>query len=295
MSSFIEPIPNAERRTHPNTIDISMTGACQLDCQWCWGEVHEIGVEHKADAWKGLLTSFNEKGTESVVFTGGEPLMVPFLPEVAEHAKGLNMRTTLSTNAILLARRHEKILPFIDDLGLPLDGSTSPVNKIMRPGKIDNFGKVIDGAKLVLDKYPDTELTLRTVIARPNIHDVADIPRTLTDNGIDLSRIRYKMYQVEPIGPRANVTRTEAWSVGENECREVADEVCARYPMLNATLQIYATTSGRYYQISPRGNAYGTIIDSDGVPQTVELGNPLADLNTSLAMIALHYSDLKTH
>lgn len=295
MPNFIEPTPEAERRPHPNTIDISMTGACQLDCQWCWGEVHEIGVEHDVDAWKGLLSSFNEKGTESVVFTGGEPLMVPFLPEVAKHAKRLNMRTTLSTNAILLARRHEKILPFVDDLGLPLDGSTPPVNKAMRPGKIDNFNKVIDGANLVLYQYPDTELTIRTVIARPNIHDVADIPQTLADHDIDLSRIRYKMYQVEPIGPRAETTRTEAWSVEEDECHEVAAEVRERYPTLSSTLQIYKNTSGRYYQVGPRGNAYGTIIDSNGNPKTVELGNPLTDLDSSLAMIALHYSGLETH
>lgn len=295
MPNSLESTPEAECRVHPNTIDISMTGACQLGCQWCWGEVHGIGVEHEADAWKNLLTVFNEKGTQSVVFTGGEPLMVPFLPEVTEHAKRLKMRTTLSTNAILLARKHERILPFIDDLGLPLDGSTSAVNKIMRPGRIDNFNKIIDGANLVLDQYPDTELTIRTVIARPNIHDVADIPQTLAGRGIDLSRIRFKMYQVEPIGPRADITRTEAWSVGEDECRAVEEEVLERYPLLFSTLQIYKDTSGRYYQIGPRGNAYGTIIKSDGTPQTVELGNPLIDLDSSLSMIALYYSNLVTH
>ena len=295
MPKFIELTPEAERRPHPKTIDISMTGACQLDCPWCWGELHEIYVEHKVDAWKGLLTSFSDRGTESVVFTGGEPLMVPFLPEVAEHAKRLNMRTTLSTNAILLARRHEKILPFIDDLGLPLDGSTSLVNKVMRPGKIDNFNKIIDGAKIVLDHYTNTELTIRTVIARPNIHDVAEIPQTLADHGIDISRIRYKMYQVEPIGPRADITRTEAWSVEEDECYTVAEEIRNRYPALSSTLQVYKNTSGRYYQIGPRGNAYGTIINPDGTPETVELGNPLTNLYSALAMIALHYSDLETH
>ena len=103
MTNSLESTTSSERRTHPSTIDISMTGACQLDCQWCWGEVHDIGVEHQQDEWKSLLTSFNERGTNAVVFTGGEPLMVPFLPEVAEHAKRLGMRTTLSTNAILLA------------------------------------------------------------------------------------------------------------------------------------------------------------------------------------------------
>lgn len=280
---------------HPDTIDISMTGSCQLNCQWCWGDVHEIGVEHQQSSWKNLLSSFSERGTNAVIFTGGEPLMVPFLPEVAQHAKKLGMRTTLSTNAILLARKHHKVLPFIDDLGLPLDGSTSLINKIMRPGKIDNFQKVIDGAKLVLDEYPETELTIRTVIARPNIDDVANIPEVLSDQGVDLSRIRYKMYQVEPIGPRANITNTEAWSVEEAECVEIATEVSKRYPNMPNTLQLYKNTSGRYFQVGPLGNAFGTLIDKEVIPQTVELGNAIKDLNGSLAMIALYYSGLDTH
>ncbi|MDB5162485.1 MAG: Radical domain protein [Candidatus Saccharibacteria bacterium] len=286
---------NNSPRMHPDTIDISMTGSCQLDCQWCWGDVHKIGIEHQQDSWKNLLSSFNERGTNAVVFTGGEPLMVPFLPEIAQHAKELGMRTTLSTNAVLLARKHHKVLPFIDDLGLPLDGSTSPINKIMRPGKIDNFKKVIEGANLVLDNYPDTELTIRTVIARPNVNDVANIPEVLSNQGVNLSRIRYKMYQVEPIGPRATITNTEAWSVEEDECLEVAEEVSERYPNMHNTLQLYKNTSGRYFQVGALGNAFGTLIDDDGKPKTIELGNPMKDLSESLAMIALYYSGLDTH
>lgn len=277
----------------PDTIDISLTGRCQLDCTWCWGEDHAVGVGYTADDWKRLLDNFAHEGTSNVVFTGGEPLMVPFLPEVAKHARAIGLRTTLSTNGILLPKRHESILPYIDDLGLPLDGPSSAINKTMRAGRIDNFPHIMDSAILAQTAYPTTSLTLRTVIARPNIDTVAEIPASLEDHGVDLSRIRYKMYQVEPIGPRAEETNTEEWLVGEDECIAVAEVITHRYPELRQTLQLYRNTTGRYYQVMPRGNAYGTYVDADGTPHMIELGNPMKNFAEALGMIAHRYTNLQ--
>lgn len=282
--------------SYPKTVDISMTGKCQLACPWCWGEDHRVGTVHGEDTWKELLHKFKEIGTSGVVFTGGEPLLSPALPAVLRHAKEtLSMRTTLSTNAILLNKLHERILPWVDDLGISLDGSTPEINKRMRPGRIDNFQNVIDGIKLVQNVYPNIDLTVRTVIARPNIHDVENIPNILEDNGIDLSRIRYKLYQVEPIGTRAEVTNTDEWRVGEDECRSIESKIKRHNPGLSITLQLYGGTSGRYYQVFPRGDAYGTQIDKDGIPQMIELGNPISDFGEAVEKISTKYSFLSTH
>lgn len=285
-----------ETLKYPQTVDVSLTGKCQLRCSWCWGEEHTVGTIHSENEWKELLRKFKDGGTTSVVFTGGEPLLSPILPSVLRYAKeSLSMRTTLSTNAILLAEKHEIVLPWVDDLGIPIDGSTSEINKRMRAGKIDNFQKAIDGIKMVLDAYPDILLTVRTVIARPNIQDVGNIPQMLMDNNIDISRIRYKLYQVEPIGPRADVTNTDQWKVSEDECKSTASAVKERYPNLSVTLQLYSKTSGRYYQIGPRGNAYGTYIDETDTPQIIELGNPIDDFDHAIGMLANSYFFHLTH
>jgi len=147
----------------------------------------------------------------------------------------------------------------------------------------------------VEEEYPDIELTVRTVLARPNIHDSVKIPQVLVNNGIDLSRIRYKLYQVEPIGPRADVVNTDAWRVNEDECRLVESSIREHHPDLHITLQLYGETSGRYYQIGPQGNAYGTLIDQNGSPQMVELGNPISNFGDALDMIATRYPFNSTH
>jgi Fe-coproporphyrin III synthase len=280
----------------PKTVDISLTGKCQLDCAWCWGEEHTIGTIHGENAWKHMLRRFKEVGTTSVVFTGGESLMSPLLPSVLRYAKeSLDMHTGLSTNAILLNNQHKDILPWVDNLGLPLDGSTPEVNKRMRAGKIDNFQKVIDGIKLVRNSYPHIDLTVRTVIARPNILDVKNIPMTLAQHDIDMSHICYKLYQVEPIGPRSKVVNSEEWRVDENECRLVESTIREHYPNLLVTLQLYKDTTGRYYQIGPLGNAYGTNINKEGNPNMIELGNPINNFDHALEMITTSYSFMLTH
>ena len=114
--------PNWSNR--PRTIDVSLTGVCQLDCPFCWGEDHAVGTIYGEDEWKNLLRKFRESGTLGVVFTGGEPLTTKILSSVLRYAKEtLSMRTTLSTNAILLKKQHRSLLPWVDDLELPLDGS----------------------------------------------------------------------------------------------------------------------------------------------------------------------------
>lgn len=286
----LKPINN------PTTIDVSMTGACQLDCAWCWGEEHSVKTVHNEDEWKELLEQFSSNGTSGVVFTGGEPLVSSQLPNVLRYAKEtLGLRTTLSTNSILLEKLHSEVLPWVDDLGISLDGSSPEMHKEMRAGKIDNFPHILNALRLVQDEYPDIDLTVRTVIARKNINDVQLIPQILDDNGIDISRIRFKLYQVEPIGPRSDIIDSDEWRVSEDESLQVEQNIKRLYPGLNLNLQLYGGTSGRYYQIGPRGNAYGTYIDDVGAPQMVPLGNPIDNFDQAMNLLTMKYPYSSTH
>lgn len=76
-----------EESVAPETIDISLTGRCQLDCAWCWGEEHTIGVNHEANDWNDLLNNFASEGTSHVVFTGGEPFNGSFSARCSEACK----------------------------------------------------------------------------------------------------------------------------------------------------------------------------------------------------------------
>jgi MoaA/NifB/PqqE/SkfB family radical SAM enzyme len=276
----------------PATVDLSLTGRCQLRCAWCWGPRHDQPEQFDELAWESALRRLAHHGTDHVVFTGGEPLISPHLPRMLALAKSLNLRVTLSTNAILLAGK-TPVLQFLDDLGIPVDGSTPAVHNLMR-ARSDRYGgwaKAVDG--VLLGQRHGIPVTVRTVLSSKNVDDVVEIPAALAKAGIDLTAIRHKIYQVEPIGPHLERTQFPDWEVADDTATSVASVIGKRYPELAVTLQLFGDTRGRYFQVEPAGDAYGTDLDDHGWPATVPYGNLFADYDRCLDAYRRHNRDLR--
>jgi MoaA/NifB/PqqE/SkfB family radical SAM enzyme len=276
----------------PATVDISLTGRCQLRCAWCWGPRHDQPEQFDEHAWELALRRLVHHGTEHVVFTGGEPLISPHLPRMLALAKSLELRVTLSTNAILLASK-SLVLNFLDDLGIPIDGSTPAVHDLMR-ARSDRYGgwaKALDG--ILLGQRHGVPVTVRTVLTRKNVDDVVEIPAALTRAGIDLAAIRHKLYQVEPIGPHLERTQFPDWEITDDTATAVASAVGERYPELAVTLQLFGDTRGRYFQVEPTGDAYGTDLDGQGWPSSVPYGNLFTDYDRCLNAYRQHNQELR--
>ena len=58
------------------------------------------------------------------------------------------------------------------------------INSKMRKGTILHFSKVLEAIKFVQTGFPDVKLTVRTVVAEPNVDFVHLIGETLKENGI---------------------------------------------------------------------------------------------------------------
>lgn len=91
-----------EGKNFPRSIDINPTAKCNLDCSFCWGPEHTIEDGLSTAQWKGVIDLFSRRGTNAIVFTGGEPLIRPDIDKLVVYAKEQGMRTTLSTNTLLL-------------------------------------------------------------------------------------------------------------------------------------------------------------------------------------------------
>jgi len=63
--------------------------------------------------------------------------------------RDLGIRTTLSTNGILLKRKAKQILPYVDDIGIPLDGHTMEVNNISA-----RFKEVVEKVRDLNPEFP---------------------------------------------------------------------------------------------------------------------------------------------
>lgn len=293
------PRPRVEPLSAPHSVDLRITGTCQLRCAWCWGPEHSRRGTVESDEWEDVLKVLAERGTRQLILSGGEPTKSASFRRVVKAARRASLSITLSTNGIQLADFRD-VLGDLDDIGIPLDGSTPDVNDAMRRGskRFEGWEKALGAMRLVQDAVrrgdSHARLTARVVVARPNLRDVPNIPRAMADAGVDLARVRIKLYQVEPFGPHYGTTNFERdWAVTNDEACECATATRARAPEAHVELQLYSGTVGRYFLVDPDGWATGTD-EEDGTPIEVRYGNIVDDLDATLAAYRRHQMELRS-
>jgi Fe-coproporphyrin III synthase len=264
----------------PSTVDLNLIGRCNLNCTWCWGPEHGAAEPIGLNEWKELVSKLQQLGTKNVVITGGEPLLKGWLPDLIQYIKSdLRMRVTLSTNGILLRRKANLILPYVDDLGIPIDGPSHHVNKLMRIGKFNHFDIALDAIKYVQSEYPQIDLTVRTVVAKPNIEFVPQIGEVLLRSGINPKKLRWKLYQVNPIGPRKNDILSGDWLVSLEDFNWVIDKSKNLNPTIKICAQPFEKHAGRYFMVFPDGSSHAIENGNDGFPSEKHLGNVFKNLD----------------
>lgn len=182
----------------PRSIDIFPTAGCNLRCSFCWGPEHNIPDALDTDGWKQVINFFSSRGTNAVVFSGGEPLIRGDIDELIRFSKGLGMRITLSTNGLLLRNKASQVLPFIDEIGIPIDGVNTKQNAKMRLGNARAFSAAMNALHIIKPNYPYIEVTVRTVVSKVNIVEIENVGELLeTQRGLF---DRWKLYHFAPVG-----------------------------------------------------------------------------------------------
>jgi MoaA/NifB/PqqE/SkfB family radical SAM enzyme len=161
----------------------------------------------------------------------------------------------------------------------------------------DAWEKAVDGIlltqSLAASDRSRAQVTIRTVVARPNLLDVPSIPEALRNRGVDLSAARIKMYQVEPFGPHVPNTNFEGeWAISSDDAIKAYQHVLQNCPEGNVTLQLYSKTGGRYFLVDPDGNATGTDFDGTGNPIEIPYGNLVKDFDAALDAYIDHQGKL---
>lgn len=104
----------------------NMTRQCNLKCRHCYAQALSKKTEGELTTQEGkqLLDDLSSFGSPVILFSGGEPVMRPDLPELAEYAVAKGMRAVISTNGTLIDRTLAKTLKKIglSYVGISLDG-----------------------------------------------------------------------------------------------------------------------------------------------------------------------------
>jgi len=114
-------------------LDINVTGACNLECSYCFGEVDtKSGMARATFAQALQFAHFT--GAKAVELCGGEPLLYPDLSWAVKAARYEGFDLILRTNGHLLPEWRRFVSENFRAVGISLDGDAES-NHRMRPLK----------------------------------------------------------------------------------------------------------------------------------------------------------------
>jgi Fe-coproporphyrin III synthase len=157
---------------------------CNCRCIMCdiW-KANRNGTSISEKDLSGLLGDFRALGVESVLLTGGEPLMHPNLWALCAALHELPARITLLSTGLLLERHAPEIIRHADEVIVSLDGSRKVHDRIR--GIPDVYQKLADGVAALRRRSPRFPVSARCVVQRLNFPDLPNIITAAHELGLD--------------------------------------------------------------------------------------------------------------
>ena len=253
----------------PETIDIRITGRCNLECSQCFGT--KINRDIESDKLICLINTLPRYNVKNVVITGGEPLLVKELNGVLKSLKDNGLKVVLSTNGILLLNHIESIYKYIDWISIPLDGSTSEVNSLMRRDSL-HFKKSLDAIEIIKKNYPSMKIKIGTVFHEGNKNDILNICQLLKNKKYTPNTWKiYELVNTTDCHPCFTCNKQEFYKL-KNSLNKIRNTVSFNIEYLGADER-----NGKYLFLEPNGDAI--IIHNS---QQICVGNFYTNLNDLL-------------
>ena len=148
---------------------------CNLNCEFC---ICKDEKELTTEDVKNKLDSCED----TVIFTGGEPLLRDDINELCKYAKERNLKVGINTNGILINRLNLELVDFVN---IPLDGREEAHNKLRGKG---HYRFVMEALEKL--KQNDVETRITTIATKINLEEIKQIPNIIQEySNITLWRI----------------------------------------------------------------------------------------------------------
>ena len=157
---------------NPRIIGFEITSQCNLTCPHCFSAAGKRAYNDMTTAdCKLVIDTMARIGVETIGWTGGEPLLRQDLEELIAYAKDKRIKSTVTTNAVLLDEKRAQSLKDsgIRALQISLDGSTPERNWNMRRTTDEEFYKIIEAIRI--SRRMGFKLILATMLGFENLDD----------------------------------------------------------------------------------------------------------------------------
>ncbi|MEU6992499.1 radical SAM protein [Streptomyces sp. NPDC046465] len=238
----------------PPFVDLRPVGRCNLSCPFCFGPRHEV-PSMSWDTARSVVGVLRDGGVRGVVISGGEPTLLPYLPDLAgELSKPFDdgrppPRVVLSTNGLAPLKAMHRILPHLSWLALPLESRDETEHGLMRTGSpAPHRDRVLGLLKEVRKNHRHVQVKLGTVVTRLNVKGA---PRVLDLAEEGAKPHVWKVYQMSETNYGAD---NRDWlAIGDEEFEEVVRECEKAAREHGVPLRVYRnrTRTGSYFFIDP--------------------------------------------
>ena len=193
-------LPPTGLSLRPQSVDISLTGRCNLQCRYCFYNDEMVALSDlPTDRWLSFFEELGELAVQRVTLSGGEVFTRPDLFELIDGVIDNKMRYSLLTNGTLITEK--TITAFetgkrrlrMDSIQVSIDGSCAAIHNRSRPP--DSFDRAIRGLRLL--KEAGFPVTVRVTVNHHNVNDLDNIAALLLD---DLGLPGFSTNEAEQMG-----------------------------------------------------------------------------------------------
>ncbi|PWB71287.1 radical SAM protein [candidate division GN15 bacterium] len=188
----------------PEIIGWEITNQCNLSCQHCFTAAGKRAHGEMTTAeCRTVIDAMADIGVVTIGWTGGEPLLRDDLEELIAYAAQKKIRSTVTTNAVLLDR--ERAIRLFEAgnraVQISIDGSTPERNRKMRGTTDEEYGRIIDAIRFC--KELNSRVILATVLGLENLDDAPAMLALAEREQVDM--IRFCCYAPVGRGKRSDI------------------------------------------------------------------------------------------
>ena len=262
MSSNEKKRYSIEDPNHVEEVIISwiITHACQEKCGYCISPIKRNEITTREGHFM-VQNQLIETGLTKMRYIGGEPLLIPHLPDLIIDAYDRGLDTRLSTNGILLTEElFERIKNHLNSIAFPFESADDELNEKIRCTK-HHRDIVISRIKMV--KKSDN------CVHKENIDYLEDLGTLLNDLGVD----HWKLRRFNSSSGRGAVPNKNRFDITDEEFFAKVSQLQKMFPNLKIDGRMPSKLATRL-MVSPQGDLYRMI---GAETEDVHYGNMLTD------------------
>jgi pyrroloquinoline quinone biosynthesis protein E len=233
----------------PTTLLAELTHRCPLRCPYCSNPLDLVRAERElgTDDWKRVFTEARRLGVLQLGLSGGEPLVRKDLEELAAHARGLGLYSTLVTSGLGLTRARAERLRDAGLEHIQISIQDSDAESAERIAGVSSVKQ--KRAAVAIVRELGFAFSINVVLHRANLdrlETIIDLAADLRADRLELANTQYYGWGLEN---RASLlpTRTQL-----DRAQEIAERKIAQY---RGRMQILYVLPD-YYQEYPKA-CYG--------------------------------------